>query len=59
MQFIMAIFVLRTQLGKDIFKFLSQALTTFLEFAKAGVEWLTDTATSNLCKWPSELTTEL
>jgi len=45
-QFIIAIFVLRTTLGKDIFQFLSQALTTFLSFAYKGVEWLTDEKTS-------------
>jgi len=45
-QFIIAIFVLRTTLGKDIFTFLSQALTTFLSFAYVGVAWLTDTVTS-------------
>jgi CNT family concentrative nucleoside transporter len=45
-QFVIAIFVLRTTLGKSIFQFLSQALTTFLTFAYVGVAWLTDEATS-------------
>ncbi len=40
-QFIIAFFVLRTDLGKTIFKFLSDALTTLLVFAYDGVRWLT------------------
>lgn len=45
-QFIIAIFVLRTTLGKDIFQFLLKALTTFLSFAYVGVAWLTDETAS-------------
>lgn len=47
-QFIMAFFVLRTTLGKTIFKFLSDALTTLLTYAYQGVVFLTDSSVLKL-----------
>lgn len=40
-QFIIGFFVLRTTLGKTIFKFISNALTTLLTYAYQGVVFLT------------------
>jgi CNT family concentrative nucleoside transporter len=47
-QFIIGFFVLRTTLGKTIFRFLSDALTTLLEFAYQGVVFLTDSSVLKL-----------
>ncbi|CZR55547.1 related to concentrative Na+-nucleoside cotransporter CNT1/CNT2 [Phialocephala subalpina] len=47
-QFIMGFFVLRTTLGKTIFKFISDALTTLLEYAYQGVVFLTDSSVLKL-----------
>ena len=47
-QFIMGFFVLRTGLGKTIFKFLSNALTTLLTYAYQGVVFLTDSSVLKL-----------
>ncbi|PBP19110.1 NupC family nucleoside cotransporter [Diplocarpon rosae] len=41
-QFIVGFFVLQTELGKTIFKFLADALTTLLVFAYDGVVFLTE-----------------
>ncbi|KAH7039621.1 Na+ dependent nucleoside transporter C-terminus-domain-containing protein [Microdochium trichocladiopsis] len=41
-QFIVAVFVLRTQAGFDIFNFVSEMARTLLGFANAGVIFLTD-----------------
>lgn len=41
-QFIIAVFVLRTQAGYDIFAFISEMARTLLGFAADGVEFLTD-----------------
>lgn len=41
-QFIIAIFVLRTQVGYDIFSFISMLASTLLGFANQGVVFLTD-----------------
>ncbi len=41
-QFIVGFFVLQTGLGKTVFKFLSDALTTLLVFAYDGVVFLTE-----------------
>ncbi|KAI9003275.1 Na+ dependent nucleoside transporter C-terminus-domain-containing protein [Gaertneriomyces semiglobifer] len=40
MQFLIALFVLRTDLGIDIFEWLAKFVTNFLEFSKAGLEFL-------------------
>lgn len=40
-QFIIALFVLRTKAGYDIFNFVSSLATDLLDFAKVGVEFLT------------------
>ncbi|KAF1813690.1 sodium/nucleoside cotransporter 1 /nucleoside cotransporter 1 [Eremomyces bilateralis CBS 781.70] len=42
MQFIIALFVLRTQAGYDIFDFISTLARELLGFAEKGVEFLTD-----------------
>ncbi|KAI9730700.1 MAG: hypothetical protein M1834_005669 [Cirrosporium novae-zelandiae] len=47
-QFIVALFVLRTGVGYDIFHFISTLAEDLLGFAGDGVEFLTNTATSNL-----------
>lgn len=49
-QFIMGFFVLRTTLGKTIFKFLSDALTTLLTYAYQGVVFLTASSVLKLGK---------
>ncbi|KAI6085830.1 H+/nucleoside cotransporter-like protein [Hypoxylon rubiginosum] len=41
-QFIVAVFVLRTQAGYDIFSFISELARTLLSFANEGVIFLTD-----------------
>ncbi|KAI1334963.1 H+/nucleoside cotransporter-like protein [Xylariaceae sp. FL0016] len=41
-QFIIAVFVLRTQAGYDIFNFISTLARTLLDFANEGVVFLTD-----------------
>ncbi|KAH6646546.1 NupC family nucleoside transporter [Truncatella angustata] len=41
-QFIIAVFVLRTQVGYDIFAFISEMARTLLGFAAQGVTFLTD-----------------
>ena len=41
-QFIIALFVLRTKAGYDIFNFISEMARDLLGFAKEGVEFLTD-----------------
>ncbi|KAI0126244.1 Na+ dependent nucleoside transporter C-terminus-domain-containing protein [Xylariales sp. AK1849] len=47
-QFIVAVFVLRTQAGYDIFAFISYLARTLLEFANQGVTFLTDDTVPNL-----------
>jgi CNT family concentrative nucleoside transporter len=42
LQFIIALFVLRTKAGFDIFNFVSELCRDFLGFANAGVTFLTD-----------------
>lgn len=42
-QFVVAIFVLRTKVGYDIFNFISELARRLLGFANKGVEFLTDT----------------
>lgn len=42
-QYIIALFVLRTKVGYDIFNFISTLATDLLDFAKDGVEFLTTT----------------
>jgi len=51
-QFIMGFFVLRTTLGKTIFKFISNALTTLLTYAYQGVVFLTASSVLELGKPP-------
>lgn len=46
MQFIIALFVLRTQVGYDIFEFISGLARSLLSFAKHGVAFLTNTEIS-------------
>ncbi|KAK1573178.1 NupC family nucleoside transporter [Colletotrichum navitas] len=41
-QFIIAVFVLKTSVGYDIFAFISEMARTLLGFAKDGLEFLTD-----------------
>ncbi|OLN96725.1 Solute carrier family 28 member 3-like protein 1 [Colletotrichum chlorophyti] len=41
-QFVIAVFVLKTSVGYDIFAFISEMARTLLEFAKEGLEFLTD-----------------
>ncbi|KAK6457983.1 concentrative Na+-nucleoside cotransporte [Scheffersomyces xylosifermentans] len=48
MQFIVALFVLRTKAGFDVFNFISTLARELLGFAKAGVAFLTSTEISNL-----------
>ncbi|EWC45784.1 hypothetical protein DRE_05121 [Drechslerella stenobrocha 248] len=48
MQFIVALFVLRTKAGFDIFQFVSGLATSLLHFAGKGVEFLTDKPTAEL-----------
>ncbi|EGV64687.1 hypothetical protein CANTEDRAFT_120533 [Yamadazyma tenuis ATCC 10573] len=48
MQFIVALFVLRTKAGYDIFNFISLLARLLLGFAKDGVAFLTDSDTSEL-----------
>ncbi|ODV59800.1 trifunctional histidinol dehydrogenase/phosphoribosyl-AMP cyclohydrolase/phosphoribosyl-ATP diphosphatase ASCRUDRAFT_9025 [Ascoidea rubescens DSM 1968] len=45
-QYIIALFVLRTTVGYDIFNFISKLAASLLEFAKNGVAFVTDEATS-------------
>ncbi|KAI3331640.1 H+/nucleoside cotransporter-like protein [Xylariaceae sp. AK1471] len=47
-QFIVALFVLRTHAGYDIFSFISQLARTLLGFANQGVVFLTDASVPNL-----------
>lgn len=47
-QYIIGLFVLRTQVGFDIFKFIADRARDLLGFAKDGVEFLTDEETANL-----------
>jgi CNT family concentrative nucleoside transporter len=47
-QFIIAVFVLRTQAGYDIFNFISFLARTLLGFADQGVEFLTNPSVPNL-----------
>ncbi|KAI5921515.1 H+/nucleoside cotransporter-like protein [Camillea tinctor] len=47
-QFIVAVFVLRTQAGYDIFNFISTLARTLLGFANQGVVFLTDTDVPNV-----------
>lgn len=46
MQFIIALFVLRTSVGYDIFNFISGLARSLLDFARDGVAFLTDDPTS-------------
>jgi len=48
MQFVIALFVLRTQVGYDIFDFISTLARSLLGFAKDGVAFLTNAETANL-----------
>ncbi|KAF2127963.1 hypothetical protein P153DRAFT_397852 [Dothidotthia symphoricarpi CBS 119687] len=48
MQFIIALFVLRTGVGYDIFAFISELARDLLHFANAGVIFLTDATVPNL-----------
>ncbi|KAF4842285.1 Solute carrier family 28 member 3 [Colletotrichum siamense] len=41
-QFLIAVFVLKTSVGYDIFAFISEMARTLLEFAKDGLRFLTD-----------------
>lgn len=47
-QYIIGIFVLRTTVGYDIFKFIADRASDLLSFAKDGVAFLTDDDTANL-----------
>lgn len=47
-QFIVALFVLRTQAGYDIFSFISNLCEDLLSFANDGVAFLTDTSVTKL-----------
>lgn len=47
-QFIIALFVLRTKCGYDVFNFISLLARELLGFARDGVAFLTDTEVSNL-----------
>ncbi|KAI0110256.1 H+/nucleoside cotransporter [Daldinia grandis] len=47
-QFIIAVFVLRSQAGYDIFNFISTLARTLLSFAAEGVEFLTDKSVTKL-----------
>ncbi|KAG8167771.1 hypothetical protein KVR01_003460 [Diaporthe batatas] len=47
-QFIIAVFVLRSQAGYDIFAFISEMARTLLGFAADGVEFLTDDSVTKL-----------
>lgn len=47
MQFIIALFVLRTGVGYDIFNFVSNLARSLLGFAHAGVAFLTNEATAS------------
>ncbi|GAP82509.1 putative family nucleoside transporter [Rosellinia necatrix] len=49
-QFIIALFVLRTHAGYDIFSFISELARTLLGFAKEGVTFLTDPTVPEI-KW--------
>ena len=48
MQFIIALFVLRTSVGYDIFNFISRLARSLLGFAKDGVAFLTDPDTAQI-----------
>lgn len=48
MQFVIALFVLRTGAGFNIFEFISMLARSLLGFAKNGVAFLTNTETANL-----------
>lgn len=48
MQFIIALFVLRTGVGYDIFNFISGLARSLLEYAKDGVAFLTDTEIASM-----------
>ncbi|KAK2867763.1 hypothetical protein FQN49_003495 [Arthroderma sp. PD_2] len=50
MQFVIALFVLRTQVGFDIFHFISQRATDLLGFASLGTQFLTTEAAKDV-KW--------
>lgn len=47
-QYIIGLFVLRTGVGYDIFKFIADRAGDLLGFAKDGVAFITNTATANL-----------
>lgn len=47
-QFIVAVFVLRTKAGYDIFSFISYLARTLLSYAQDGVVFLTDSSVPNL-----------
>ncbi|KAH7625806.1 Na+ dependent nucleoside transporter C-terminus-domain-containing protein [Sordaria sp. MPI-SDFR-AT-0083] len=47
-QFVIAVFVLKTKAGYDIFSFISEMARTLLGFANAGVIFLTDDTVPNL-----------
>jgi CNT family concentrative nucleoside transporter len=47
-QFIIALFVLRTKAGFDIFNFISELCTDLLGFANKGVVFLTNDSVPNL-----------
>ena len=47
-QFIIAVFVLRTQAGYDIFSFISEMARTLLGFAVGGLEFLTEEGVGNI-----------
>lgn len=48
MQFIIALFVLRTGVGYDIFNFISGLARSLLDFAKDGVSFLTNTEIASM-----------
>jgi CNT family concentrative nucleoside transporter len=47
-QFVIGLFVLRTTVGYDIFRFIADRAGDLLSFARLGVEFLTNTETSQL-----------
>ncbi|ORY27586.1 nucleoside transporter [Rhizoclosmatium globosum] len=47
LQFLMALFILKTQLGVDIFYFISQLITTFLGESNAGLEFVLGSTVTN------------
>ncbi|ORY49441.1 hypothetical protein BCR33DRAFT_677004 [Rhizoclosmatium globosum] len=50
-QYIIAIFILKTQIGVDIFWFLSNLITTFLEESTAGLEFVLGAKANNPFKY--------